>query len=63
MNTAAVEDKRAVAVREAKIRDLQAKITALQTIENVRDLRRDSMDAHQGRNGMSLESAYEMWFS
>lgn len=38
MNTAAVEDKRAVALREAKIRDLQIKITALQTIENVRVL-------------------------
>lgn len=35
MSVAAADDKRAVAMREAKIRDLQAKITALQNIENV----------------------------
>ena len=35
MSTAATEDKRTVALREAKIRDLQSKIAALQSIENV----------------------------
>ena len=35
MTTAAAEDKRAVSMRETKIRDLQTKIAALQTIENV----------------------------
>ena len=35
MGVAASEDKRTVATREAKIRDLQMKITALQSIENV----------------------------
>ncbi|KAF7800276.1 hypothetical protein EIP86_011524 [Pleurotus ostreatoroseus] len=34
MTTAAAEDKRAVSMRETKIRDLQTKIAALQTIEN-----------------------------
>lgn len=35
MGSTAIEDKRTVAVHEAKARDLQAKITALLNIEKV----------------------------
>ena len=39
MSTSAIEDKRTVAMHEAKSRDLQAKINALHNIETVSGLR------------------------